>query len=63
VLWFRDALENNRAGSQVTQWEEKWAKEVFFGVNVQHESTGVLRVGDKVDVLRVASGTSAKQTQ
>lgn len=49
----------NRSGSHVTQWEEKWAKDVFFGMNVLHESGGVLRVGDTVDVLRVASRTTA----
>lgn len=43
----------------MTQWKEKWAKDVFFGMNVMHESRGVLRVGDSVDVLRVASKTTA----
>lgn len=43
-----------RAGSHVTQWKESWAKEVFFGMNVLHERRGVLRVGDEVEVLRVA---------
>lgn len=46
-----------RAGSQVTEWKESWAKCVFFGMNVLHERRGVLRVGDGVDVLRVAKKT------
>ena len=57
------ALDLTRAGSHVTPWKEKWAKDVFFGMNVLHESNGVLRVGDQVDVLRVASDTSEKKTQ
>ncbi|CAN0561337.1 unnamed protein product [Ectocarpus sp. 12 AP-2014] len=41
----------------------KWSKDVFFGMNVLHESAGVLHVGDDVDVLRAASKASAKKTQ
>lgn len=52
-----------RAGSHVTPWKKQWAKDVFFGMNVLHESLGVLRVGDEVDVLRVASKTSSKKTR
>lgn len=53
-----------RAGSQVMKWKESWAKSVFFGVNVLHERRGVLRVGDGVDVLRVAKkiGLDVKKT-
>lgn len=43
-----------RTGSQVAAWNESWAKRLYFGVNVLHEQRGVLRVGDGVDVLRVA---------
>ncbi|CAM9360316.1 unnamed protein product [Pylaiella littoralis] len=50
----RKTMDTFRAGSYVTQWKEKWAKDVFFGMNVLHESGGVLRVGDEADVLRVA---------
>ena len=41
-------------GAQVVQWNESWANKVFFGVNAEHERNGVLRVGDVVEVLRVA---------
>lgn len=60
-VWY--LLHLTRAGSRVTPWKEKWAKEVFFGMNVLHESVGELRVGDEVDALRVASEASAKKTQ
>ncbi|CAM9131062.1 unnamed protein product [Laminaria digitata] len=53
----RATLEKFRAGSQVAKWKESWAKAVFFGMNVLHERRGVLRVGDGVDVLRVAKKT------
>lgn len=56
-------LDLTRAGSHVTPWKEKWAKDVFFGMNVLHESVGVLRVGDEVDVLRVVREASEKKTQ
>lgn len=38
----------------MAKWKDSWAKQVFFGMNVLHERRGVLRVGDGVDVLRVA---------
>lgn len=41
----------------MAKWKESWAKGVFFGMNVLHERRGVLRVGDGVDVLRVAKKT------
>ncbi|CAM9439941.1 unnamed protein product [Scytosiphon promiscuus] len=59
----RKTMDTFRAGSHVAQWKEKWATDVFFGVNVLHESKGVLRVGDKVEVLRVARKADAKKTQ
>eukprot|EP00904_Undaria_pinnatifida_P007234 jgi/Undpi1/3640/HiC_scaffold_16.g07010.m1 len=50
----RATLAKFRTGSQVAAWNESWAKRLYFGVNVLHEQRGVLRVGDGVDVLRVA---------
>ncbi|CAM9589741.1 unnamed protein product [Ectocarpus sp. 6 AP-2014] len=59
----KQTLDTFRTGSHVAPWNEKWSKDVFFGMNVLHESAGVLRVGDDVDVLRAASKESAKKTQ
>lgn len=53
-LFWNSLRNDGRAGSHVCQWEKSWAKDVFFGVNMLHERRGVLRVGDEVEVLRVA---------
>lgn len=43
-----------RTGAQLGLWKESWAQDLFFGMNVLHERNGVLRVGNEVEVLRVA---------
>ncbi|CAM9883266.1 unnamed protein product [Sphacelaria rigidula] len=50
----RATMETFRTGKQLGLWKQSWAKGLFFGMNVLHERKGVLRIGDEVQVLRVA---------
>lgn len=56
VLFFFGVVSRSRrsTGKQLGLWKQSWAKGLFFGMNVLHERKGVLRIGDEVQVLRVA---------
>ncbi|CAM9195057.1 unnamed protein product [Choristocarpus tenellus] len=57
----RATLNKFRTGAHLSLWKESWAKGIFFGQNVLHEGQGVLRVGDKVEVLRVVAKGSTSE--
>ncbi|CAM9315907.1 unnamed protein product [Discosporangium mesarthrocarpum] len=51
----RATLSKFRTGAQLGLWKQSWAEGLFFGQNVLHEAQGMIRVGDRVEVVRVST--------